>query len=92
MLATNQNDINTAVKSLKNASVTVNELIQDVKATNGPAGLLLRDEKMKAELASLATNLNSVAQNFSLFSSNLNSRGIWSMLWKPKPPKKSERE
>lgn len=92
MLATNQNDIALAVKNLRNASSNLNELIEGIKATNGPAGLLLRDEQMKTNLASLATNLNSVAQNFSVFSSNLNSRGIWSMLWKPKPPKKSSSE
>lgn len=92
MLATNQNDIASAVKNFRTASSNLNELLEDVKATNGPAGLLLRDEKMKNDLASLATNLNSVAQNFSVFSSNLNSRGIWSMLWKPKPPKKLERD
>lgn len=92
MLATNQNDVALAVKNLRNASSNLNILLDDVKATNGPAGLLLRDEKMKNDLASLATNLNSVAQNFSVFSSNLNKRGIWSMLWKPKPPKKSEKD
>lgn len=89
MLTTNQNDISVAVKNLRNASTSLNELIDGVKATNGPAGLLLRDEQMKAQLTSLVTNVNSVAENFSVFSSNLNNRGIWSMLWKPKPPKKS---
>ncbi|MEO5804870.1 MAG: MlaD family protein [Verrucomicrobiota bacterium] len=90
MLATNQNDIAAAVKSLKNASATVNELLEDVKATNGPVGALLRDEQMKTQISSVMTNLHSASANFSLFSSNLNNRGIWSMLWKSKPPKKSE--
>jgi ABC-type transporter Mla subunit MlaD len=92
MMATNQTEITEAIKNLRGASVTLNELLADVKATNGTAGLLLRDEQMKAEIGQLVTNLNSVAENFSTFGSNLNSRGIWSMLWKPKPPKKSERE
>jgi phospholipid/cholesterol/gamma-HCH transport system substrate-binding protein len=87
VLATNQNEIGDAVKNLKTASASLNELLDDVKATNGTAGLLLRDEQMKEQIASLATNLNTMAQNFSLFGSNLNNRGIWSMLWKPKPPK-----
>ena len=92
VLATNQNDIASAVQNLKKASANLNQLLEDVKATNGPVGLLLRDEQTKTNLASLATNLNSVAANFSVFSSNLNNRGIWSMLWKSKPPKKSEKE
>lgn len=87
VLATNQDDIGDAVKNLKNASASLNELVADVKATNGTAGLLLRDEQMKMQIASLATNLNTMAQNFSLFGSNLNNRGIWSMLWKPKAKK-----
>ncbi len=89
LLATNQNDISLAVKNLRNASSNLNELLEDVKATNGPAGLLLRDEQTKLQLTALVTNVNSVAENFSIFSSNLNHRGIWSMLWKPKPAKKS---
>ncbi len=89
MLAANQNAIAIAVKNLRNASATASQLLDDVKATNGPAGLLLRDEQMKIQLGSLVTNMNSVAENFSAFSSNLNQRGIWSMLWKSKPPKKS---
>jgi phospholipid/cholesterol/gamma-HCH transport system substrate-binding protein len=92
VLATNQNEISDAVKNLRSASVTANQLLNDVKATNGTAGLLLRDEQMKQQITALVTNLNSVAVNFGTFSSNLNNRGIWSMLWKPKQPKKSERD
>ena len=91
LVATNQNDIADAVKRLKHASASVDELLQDVKATNGPVGLLLRDEATKKQLSSLVANLNSASANFNTFSSNLNCRGIWSMLWKPKPPKKSEK-
>lgn len=91
LLATN-NEIASAVKDLRNASSNLNILIEDVKATNGPAGLLLRDEQMKIQLASLATNLNTASQNFSVFSSNLNNRGIWSMLFKPKTPKSPGKE
>lgn len=87
VLATNQDDFASVVKNLRNASSNLNVLIADVKATNGPAGLLLRDEKMKNQLVELTENLNSMAENFSIFGSNLNQRGIWSMLWKPKPEK-----
>lgn len=87
VLATNQEGVAAVVQNLRNASSNLNFLIADVKATNGPAGLLLRDEHMKQQLAELATNLNGMAENFSTFGSNLNQRGIWSMLWKPKPEK-----
>jgi phospholipid/cholesterol/gamma-HCH transport system substrate-binding protein len=90
MLATNQNDIASAVQNLKKASATMNELLADVKATNGPVGVLLRDEHMKTQMGLLVTNANAMAEQLSTFGSNLNSRGVWSMLWKPKPPKKSE--
>ena len=84
VLATNQHDISETVKNLRTASASVNHLLDDVKNTNGPVGLLLRDEQMKLQLGALATNLNMVAENFGEFGSNLNRRGIWSMLWKPK--------
>lgn len=87
VLATNQNEILSAMTNLHRATVTVNELLDDVKQTNGAAGLLLRDEQTKAELAALVSNLNSATANFGVFSSNLNRRGIWSMLWKPKVEK-----
>ena len=89
VLASNQSDVAATVKNLRAASASVNELLDDVKATNGAAGLLLRDEQMKLQLGALATNLNVAAENIGMFSSNLNSRGIWSMLWKPKPEKKT---
>lgn len=89
MLANNQNDISAAVKNLRQASVTANQLLEDVKATNGPAGLLLRDEQLKLQIGLLVTNLNSATVDLGTFGSNLNQRGIWSMLRKPKIPKES---
>ena len=91
LLATNQNEITAAVKNLASASVTVNELLNDVKATNGLAGALLRDEQLKLQISLLVTNLNNATVNLGNFGSNLNQRGIWSMLWKPKVPKESDR-
>lgn len=89
LLATNKSEIALAVQNLRHATETANELLEGVKATNGPAGLLLRDEGTKAQLNSLVTNLNSAVQNFGTFSSNLNNRGAWSVLWKPKESKNS---
>lgn len=89
MLSASQTDIEATVKNLKQASVTANQLLDDVKATNGAAGLLLRDEQLKLQIGLLVTNLNSVTVNLGAFGSNLNQRGIWSMLWKPKAPKES---
>ncbi|MEP6662411.1 MAG: MlaD family protein [Verrucomicrobiota bacterium] len=91
-LATNQMKISQTISNLHHASVSVNELLEGVKATNGPVGLLLRDEQMKKNLASLATNINVVAENFAVFSSNLNQRGLWRMLWKPKAEKTSGKD
>jgi hypothetical protein len=39
---------------------------------------------MKAKLAALLSNANATATAFATFGSNLNQRGIWSMVWKPK--------
>lgn len=88
-LATNQMELTSAMTNLHHATLTANELLDGIKATNGTAGLLLRDEQTKEQTAALISNLNATAENFATFGSNLNQRGIWRMLWKPKSPEPS---
>ena len=91
-VATNQEALSRAMNNLDHASLTVAKMMDDVNAGKGVAGGLIHDEQLKSELTSLVTNLNGAAANFKVFGSNLNSRGLWSVLWRPKEQKESKKE
>ena len=78
VLATNSVNIATATKNIADASATVKALTADLQAGQGLAGAVLRDPQ-------LATNLQSVAANLAVTSSNLNRLGLWGILWSHKP-------
>jgi len=85
-ISTNRGDLTDAVKNFRDASASLKQLASDLQAGKGMAGSLLKDEQMKANMVSLISNVNATASEFSAFGNNLNRRGIWSMLWKPKQP------
>ena len=89
LITTNRQDVNDAVKNLRDTSASFKQVASDLQAGKGLAGGLLKDDAMKAETASLLSNANVITVQFGAFASNLNHRGIWSMLWKPKHPEQS---
>jgi phospholipid/cholesterol/gamma-HCH transport system substrate-binding protein len=84
VITTNRPDVNEAVKNLRDASASFKQIAFDLEAGKGPVGGLLKNEAMKTQIASAISNANAVTAEFNAFGSNLNERGIWSMLWKPK--------
>ena len=76
------------VTNLTIASDQFKQIALDLEAGKGPAGSLLKDEKINAQMASIVSNANALTEEFSIFGSNLNQRGIWAMLWKPKHKEK----
>jgi phospholipid/cholesterol/gamma-HCH transport system substrate-binding protein len=88
LVATNRPAVNEAIKNLRDTSASFKQVAADLEAGKGLAGGLLKDEEMKAEAASLISNANAMAAAFATFGTNLNQRGIWSMLWKPKHAEK----
>lgn len=84
IVVNNREDIRTAVKNLTVASDKIKQVATDVQAGKGPVGDLLKDDKMTAQLQSIVSNADAISAEFSTFGSNLNQRGIWAMLWKPK--------
>lgn len=83
LVATNEASLNNAIKNLETASGSLTNVLADLESGQGVAGRLLRDE-------ALASNLNLIAQNLATTTSNLNTRGLWGILWKqkvPPPPK-----
>ena len=79
LVASNGAELTTAIKNLEIASVTLTNLMFDLQNGRGAAGRLLRDDQ-------LAANLNAIAENLSTTTSNLNTRGLWGILWKQKVP------
>jgi phospholipid/cholesterol/gamma-HCH transport system substrate-binding protein len=91
LVATNRPAINESIQNLRDTLVSFKQVAADLEAGKGLAGGLLKDEAMKAEAASLINNANALAAAFATFGNNLNQRGIWRMLWKPKYIEENEK-
>ena len=79
LLATNSVNINQATKDIADATATFKQLTADVQAGKGLAGTVLQNPE-------LATNVQTLAANLSITSSNLNRLGLWGILWSHPPP------
>ena len=79
LLATNTPDITAAVKNIKSSTDTLNKLMDDLQSGRGLAGTLLQNEQ-------LTTNVQAIANNLSIATSNLNRLGLWHFLWHKEPP------
>jgi phospholipid/cholesterol/gamma-HCH transport system substrate-binding protein len=86
LILTNRDDVSKVVGNLTVASGQFKQIALDLQAGKGPAGALLKDEKMAAEMASFISNASTMTAEFGEFGRNLNQKGIWAMLWKPKHP------
>ena len=71
-------NINQATKDIAGTAATLKQLADDVQAGKGLAGTVLQNPE-------LATNLQSIAANLAVTSSNLNRLGLWGILWSHKP-------
>ncbi len=78
LLATNGENVNVATKNLEDMSETLKHLANELQAGNGLAGTVLQNQD-------LATNVQTIAANLSITSSNLNRLGLWGILWSHKP-------
>lgn len=79
LVQSNEAEVHVAVKNLEAGSATLTNLLTDLQNGRGAAGRILRDE-------TLAADLSAVAQNLSITTSNLNTRGLWGIMWKQKVP------
>jgi len=79
LVTNNGAEISTAIKNLEIGSAALTNLMASLQNGEGPAGRILRDEAMANHLADIAYNL-------SITTSNLNTRGLWGILWKQKHP------
>lgn len=86
IITTNSTNLATAVDNFKDTSASLKQMAGELQQGKGLAGALLKDQQMKRQMDDLIQNLNSMSANFAIFGSNLNQRGLWSMLRKPKTP------
>jgi ABC-type transporter Mla subunit MlaD len=80
ILATNSDQIHTAVKNIESSTEVLKTVLDELQAGKGLAGTLLKNEQ-------LATSVSQIASNLSITSSNLNRLGLWGILWQHKPPR-----
>ncbi len=74
LISTNSTEISTAVNNIESSTETLKKLTDDLQSGNGLAGALLKNEQ-------LSTNVQAVAANLAVATSNLNRLGLWHFLW-----------
>jgi phospholipid/cholesterol/gamma-HCH transport system substrate-binding protein len=79
-IVTNRMELNESMKNFRDATASLKQMTAELQSGKGLAGSLLKDEELRAQLSLTVSNL-------SVLSGNLNSRGLWSILWKPKQPR-----
>jgi len=78
ILATNSVNISRATKDIADTTATFKQLATDLQAGKGLAGAILKNPEIK-------TNVQSIAANLAVTSSNLNRLGLWGILWSHQP-------
>jgi phospholipid/cholesterol/gamma-HCH transport system substrate-binding protein len=78
VLATNSTDITAAVKNIESSTEVLKDLLNNVQSGKGLAGTVLENEQ-------LTTNVQAIANNLAVASSNLNRLGLWHFLWHHEP-------
>jgi phospholipid/cholesterol/gamma-HCH transport system substrate-binding protein len=77
-LTTNGTEIGVAVKNVESSTEVLKSLMNDIQSGKGLAGTFLQNEQ-------LATNVQIIADNLAITTSNLNRHGLWGILWSHKP-------
>ena len=84
VLATNSTQLTASMKNIESSTVVIKDLLTDVQSGKGFAGTVLRNDQ-------LATNVQAIASNLAMTTSNLNRLGLWRFMWhREVPPKTSE--
>jgi hypothetical protein len=69
-----------ATKNISSSTAILKNVLTDVQAGKGLAGTLLQDQV-------LSSNVQAIAGNLAVTTSNLNREGLWGILWSHTPPK-----
>lgn len=79
VLATNSIELNASMKNIESSTLVLKNVLEDVQAGKGLAGDVLRNQQ-------LATNVDMIAANLTVTTSNLNRLGLWRFLWHKEIP------
>ena len=79
LVTTNGPDVTAAIKNLESSTEVLRELANDAQSGKGVAGIMF-------ENGPAATNVQVLAENLAVASSNLNRFGLWHFLWHREPP------
>jgi phospholipid/cholesterol/gamma-HCH transport system substrate-binding protein len=78
VLATNSAGITATVNNIESSTEVLKDLLNNVQSGKGLAGTMLENEQ-------LTTNVQAIANNLAVASSNLNRLGLWHFLWHKEP-------
>jgi ABC-type transporter Mla subunit MlaD len=78
VISTNGPEISAAIKNIESSTEVLKKLAGDLQSGKGLAGAALQNEQ-------LATNVQAIAYNLAIASSNLNRLGLWKFLWHHEP-------
>ncbi len=90
LLLTNRASVGEVVNNFQAASKTVREIAAQAQAGQGVVGAILKDARLRSDFVDMVARFNSVGTNLDAITGRINSNGIWSALWKPKPPARSK--
>jgi phospholipid/cholesterol/gamma-HCH transport system substrate-binding protein len=76
-LATNREELTASMKNIEAATAKLNSAVEDVNNGKGLAGTLIKNEQLAADMSLIVSNLQ-------VLSSNINNKGLWSVMRKPK--------
>lgn len=85
LISTNSGDITASIKNLEASTEDLKKLMDSLQAGRGMAGALLKNKQ-------LSNNVQVVAANLAITTSNLNEFGLWHILWRhePSPPPRTK--
>lgn len=78
VVTTNGPEISAAIKNIESSTEVLKKLADDLQSGKGVAGTLMQNGQ-------LTTNVQALAYNLAIASSNLNRLGLWHFLWHHEP-------
>jgi phospholipid/cholesterol/gamma-HCH transport system substrate-binding protein len=80
LMTTNGETFTTSMKNIETSTEILTNLMTQLQSGKGLAGTVLQNQE-------LATNVQAIANNLAVASSNLNKLGLWGFMWHKEKPK-----
>ncbi len=76
-IATNRDQLTVSIANIEKATAKLDLAMSDINSGKGLAGTLIKNEQ-------LATDMSLIVSNLQVLSSNVNTKGLWGVIRKPK--------